>query len=179
MGCKASESIFLGQFPEIIVDYEITPLSCKDQEDAAIDLSIIGGTQNYVFNWSNGEFTEDIANLASGYYNVVVTDDNGCTKSIDFFIDQSFEPCLFIPSSFSPNADGINDVWVLRNIDRYPNCEVLVFNRWGKKVFESISYSEPWDGTYKGNAVPAETYYYIIDLNNGDEPYNGTVTIVR
>lgn len=179
MGCKASESIFLGQFPEIIVDYEITPLSCKDQEDAAIDLSIIGGTQNYVFNWSNGEFTEDIANLASGYYNVVVTDDNGCTKSIDFFIDQSFEPCLFIPSSFSPNADGINDVWVLRNIDRYPNCEVLVFNRWGKKVFESISYTEPWDGTYKGNAVPAETYYYIIDLNNGDEPYNGTVTIVR
>ncbi|RLF65771.1 MAG: hypothetical protein DRN30_03385 [Thermoplasmata archaeon] len=178
-GCVSTEDIFVGQFPEIIVDYYITPLSCKDQEDAAIDLTVIGGTDNYIFNWSNGEFAEDILNLASGYYSVNITDDNGCIKTIDFFIDQSFEPCLNIPSSFTPNGDGTNDVWVLQNIDRYPNCEVIIFSRWGKKVFESNGYSDPWDGSYNGGQVPSETYYYIIDLNNGDEPYNGTLTIVR
>ena len=80
---------------------------------------------------------------------------------------------------FTPNGDGVNDTWDIDNIDLYPEVEINVFNQWGNKVFESTGYFEPWDGTYNGNPLPAATYYYTLDLKNGDAPYSGSITILK
>ncbi|NCC86952.1 MAG: T9SS type B sorting domain-containing protein [Clostridia bacterium] len=167
------------EMTEIIVSSIINPVSCKDINDASIKLNITGGTGNYYFAWSNETTNQDAENLSPGLYSVTVSDDNQCEIYLDFTIEQSFIECLRIPSSFSPNNDGINDVWVISSIDEYPNSSVQIFNKWGNILYDNQGMYIPWDGKFNGKPLPADVYYYIIDLNNGDEPYTGTITILR
>ena len=85
----------------------------------------------------------------------------------------------FIPNVFSPNGDGINDVWQIDFLWNHPECRVEIFDRNGQKIYSSIGYSSPWNGTYNGHPLPVATYYYIIDLRNGDGLFSGPVTILR
>jgi gliding motility-associated-like protein len=84
-----------------------------------------------------------------------------------------------VPNVFSPNGDGIHDVWNIPNLADYPGSTVEVFNRYGQQVFYSIGYNRPWDGTRNGQGLPAGTYYYIVQLKNGFKPLTGSVTILR
>jgi gliding motility-associated-like protein len=87
---------------------------------------------------------------------------------------------LIIPNTFTPNADGINDLWVIKNIEQMPDCVVDVFNRFGQKVFTSVGYATPWDGKVKGGKhVPPGVYYYVIDLGNDIGRVAGSVTVIR
>ena len=63
-------------------------------------------------------------------------------------------------------------------IQYFPAARVEIYNRWGSQIFESTGYEEPWDGTYDGNKLPIASYYYVIDLGNG-QTYTGDVTIIR
>jgi gliding motility-associated-like protein len=88
-------------------------------------------------------------------------------------------PRVRIPNAFSPNGDGLDDAWEIDRIAEYPNSRVIVFNRWGLKLFETTNYSRSnqWDGTIKGQPAPLGTYYYLITLGNG-KSYTGPLTIV-
>ncbi|MCK0144966.1 gliding motility-associated C-terminal domain-containing protein [Arenibacter sp. F26102] len=73
---------------------------------------------------------------------------------------------LNISQSFTPNGDGINDTWMIHNIENHPNSLVRVFNSWGKEVFSARNYQNTWDGRYKdmGAQLPdAGSYYFQID----------------
>ena len=83
---------------------------------------------------------------------------------------------------FSPNADGYNDTWEITYLNQYSTAKVEIFNRWGSKLWESLSPSiENWDGTYQGSDLPSGTYYYIISFDDSENrvPLSGPVTIVR
>lgn len=84
-----------------------------------------------------------------------------------------------IPNAFTPNADGINDTWHIQFLDNYQNCTVSVFNRLGQRVYFSNGYGIAWDGNYNGQALPAGTYYYVIDLKNINKALSGYVLLVR
>ncbi|HEX6915419.1 MAG TPA: gliding motility-associated C-terminal domain-containing protein, partial [Chitinophagaceae bacterium] len=84
-----------------------------------------------------------------------------------------------VTNAFSPNGDGINDRWNLPFLDQFATCRVQIFNRQGQLVFTSVGYSTPWDGTIAGRTAPVGTYYYIIDLRNGERPLTGSITILR
>lgn len=86
---------------------------------------------------------------------------------------------LVIPNTFTPNDDGINDIWVIKNIELHPTCSVQIFNRYGKRVFNSEGYAVTWDGRYNGDRLPSSVYYYVINLNNGASPLSGSITILR
>ncbi|MDB4904195.1 MAG: hypothetical protein JWQ63_3476 [Mucilaginibacter sp.] len=88
--------------------------------------------------------------------------------------------CLVvIPNTFTPNGDGINDLWDISSLQSYPYCNVTVFNRYGTLIYNSIGYPKSWDGTYNGKVLPVGTYFYIIDLKNGKNKLTGPVTILR
>ncbi|MCB9168957.1 MAG: gliding motility-associated C-terminal domain-containing protein [Flavobacteriales bacterium] len=108
-----------------------------------------------------------------------VTAQNGCTDVDSVLI--TVVPDINIPSGFSPNDDGWNDVWEIDRIDMFPDCEVEVYNRWGELLFQSVGYKEPWDGKYNGSYVPVGTYYYAIRLNDPEfpDPYTGPLTVIR
>jgi len=158
---------------------DVFDVSCKDQHDGAIDLSVNYGTSPYMYNWSNEETTEDLENLDGGEYIITITDVYECMITDTFIVKVTNIDCIHIYNVFSPNADGVNDTWDIDNIDLYPEVEINVFNQWGNKVFESTGYEEPWDGTYNGKELPAATYYYTLDLKNGDVPYSGSITILK
>jgi gliding motility-associated-like protein len=86
---------------------------------------------------------------------------------------------VVVPNAFSPNGDGINDVWIIRNLPDYPDASVKIFDRYGQQVFVSKGYSKPWDGTMQGRPLPVGTYYYIIQLKAGEKPLQGSITIIR
>lgn len=93
-----------------------------------------------------------------------------------------FEPATEIISFqkiFSPNGDGINDYWKWANTLDYQGCRLTIFNRFGKKVFETVSYDNSWDGrSSDGLHLEAEAYYYTIHCDGKNE-ITGGVRIVR
>jgi len=78
----------------------------------------------------------------------------------------------------SPNGDGVNDTWIVKNIELYPNNTVTVYNRNGSVVFTKKGYANDWGGTYRGSVLNADTYYYLVDLGNGTS-LKGFITVVR
>ncbi len=87
------------------------------------------------------------------------------------------------PEVFTPNGDGANDTWVINGIHAYQKVEVVIFNRWGGRVWQKSGVYEPWDGTNaKGKNLPSGTYYYSIkcsDSRIGTKEKSGPVTIIR
>jgi gliding motility-associated-like protein len=110
-------------------------------------------------------------------YTLTVTARGGCAASDKVFVKLLRAPR--IPNTFTPNNDGINDTWVIEYLDTYPGNRVQIFTRTGQLVFESRGYSKPWDGTMNGKPLPFDTYYYIIEPNNGRKAMTGYVTIVK
>ncbi len=110
-------------------------------------------------------------------YTLTVTANGNCKASDDVLVKILKAPR--IPNTFSPNGDGINDKWVIKYLDTYPECKIKVFTRAGQKVYESIGYKTPWNGTMNGKSLPIDTYYYIIEPGSGRRPYSGYVTIVK
>jgi gliding motility-associated-like protein len=98
-------------------------------------------------------------------------------------------PCdLIIPQGFSPNGDGINDIFEIKGITIYPNNNVTIFNRWGNLVYQASGYdnnSVKWDGTNQGTLntgsglVPEGTYFYTINLGDGSAVLSGYIFVNR
>jgi len=86
---------------------------------------------------------------------------------------------ITIPNAFSPNGDGINDRWDIEALITYPESITQVFDRYGQRVFQSTGYAAPWDGTSNGKPLPAGTYYYIIDLKDGQPKLSGWVLMLK
>jgi gliding motility-associated-like protein len=115
-------------------------------------------------------------------YTLKVTTSQGCTASDDMVI--TVVPyCIKPMEAFSPNGDGINDLWLVTNgtgcLDK---AKAQVFNRYGAKVFEANDYKNNWNGTYSGKPLPDGTYYFVITyrlINGKDEYLKGNVTILR
>jgi gliding motility-associated-like protein len=110
-------------------------------------------------------------------YLLTVTSDKNCTTTDQVFVKVLKAP--EIPNIFSPNGDGIHDKWVITFLETYPGCTVEVFNRYGQRVYFSVGYTKPWDGTINGKPVPVGTYYYIVDPKNGRKKQSGYVDVIR
>lgn len=110
----------------------------------------------------------------------VLSVENGPCSTSDtinvFIIDQ-----LMIPNAFSPNGDGVNDVWLINGIEAYPMSQLKVFNRWGNVVYEEFGgIDQFWDG----GEYPTGTYYYVLNLGNTEHSLSGkrlqgSVTITK
>ena len=179
-GCESIHNMIIDEPLELESNPITTNASCEEKPDGRIDISAYGGTSPYTYLWSNGQITEDIENLFTGDYFVTITDFNNCVEIDSIYIDfDGFENCFFIPTLFTPNGDGVHDDWQIDGLSVFPDITVKIFNRWGQLLFESVGYTQRWDGTYKGKELPIAAYYYIIDLGDGSEPYKGTITIKR
>lgn len=110
-------------------------------------------------------------------YTLTVTTDKGCTESTEVFIKVLKFP--EVPNSFTPNGDGVNDTWNVKYLESYPDATVDIFNRFGEKLFHTVNYLSPWDGSKNGSELPVGTYYYIINPRNGRKILSGSVTVLR
>ncbi|MCB0640653.1 MAG: PKD domain-containing protein [Phaeodactylibacter sp.] len=118
-------------------------------------------------------------------YTVTVEGIAGCTSTRTVTVvvinPDCEEPFIFVPTGFTPNDDGINDVLYVRgnNIDE---LYFTVYNRWGQKLFETEDVNVGWDGTYKGERLPPDVYGYYIRAKcyNSEEFFKkGNITLIR
>src|SRR3989344_5242128 len=125
---------------------------------------------------------EVLVNENGDYFNTAVIAGNGDSSPGNN--TSTVEPIpvhLNIPEGFSPNGDDVNDVFVIRGIENFPTNEIQIFNRWGTLVFEASPYQDNWDGTSNsganvgGDVLPVGTYFYVIELGDGNEAKKGTV----
>ena len=196
-------------------DEDGTPdyLDIDSDDDGIMDIIEDGGTDNdndgqidgFIDNNNDGADDDhmtngdvDTDNDGSPDYNDLDSDNDGLSDEEEGFVDdcdgdgilnfQDPDECivdLFVPEGFSPNNDGINDYFVIRGIENYPNNKIKILNRWGNTVFETIGYSNDWDGrNTKGVSVgndelPEGTYFYILELGESNKVVKGYIYLKR
>ncbi|MBB6238837.1 gliding motility-associated-like protein [Pedobacter sp. AK013] len=111
------------------------------------------------------------------YTLTVTTQPEGCvtTSKVLVKVLQAINP----PNTFTPNGDNVNDTWIIKYLESYPNATVEIFNRNGNRVFFSNGYKIPFDGNYQNEPLPVGVYYYIINPRNGRKTITGPLTIIR
>ncbi len=179
--CTVNVPVIVTEPDALVITSTVTDILCPDDPSGSISLTITGGTQPYNVIWADGVTGANRTGITDSEYSAVVTDQNGCAGSLTSTVGViGSEDCLEIPEIITPNGDGYNDTWKIRNIDMFPDAEVVVFNRWGKKVFESRNVlADQWDGTVKGEPLPTDSYHYILDLNNGSKAKTGIISIIK
>ena len=123
-----------------------------------------GGGGNYKYTL-NGESYSNKSNFIiykSGNYTVTVTDGNGCVASATRYFEY-IDVC--IPNNFTPNGDGINDVWAPGCTVNYKDLTFEVFDRYGRKV-GNYRLGQYWAGRYNGTELPSGDYWYVLKLND-------------
>ena len=187
-GCvdTAGQNIVVLASPQLQMGENVYVLAGKSTE-----ISPISATgDDLVYLWSpttflNSTYTDSSATIDappnttvdSIPYILTVTASDGCSIQggvVAYLLNQPD-----IPNVFSPNGDGINDTWVIKNLEEYPNPLVQVFDRNGQIVYQQEGPYTPWNGTYNGKPLPVATYYYIINPRNGRPTMSGSVTIIR
>jgi gliding motility-associated-like protein len=121
-------------------------------------------------------------------YTVLVTDSSNCTDTASILIKTICnEGNYFLPNTFSPNGDGVNDYFYPRGTGLYNIQSMRVFNRWGQLVFQRQNFAANsetmgWDGTFNGHPAPSDAYVYIVEVicNNAQVvALHGNVTLIR
>lgn len=136
------------------------------------------------YAWSTGVNTPEANVTAGGSYVVTVTNADGCTGTAVVTVEAIVVSDYLLPSAFSPNNDDINDEFKLYipfpiNVE---SAFMQIYDRWGQKVFESNTYTDGWNGQYKGQecGVGVYAYYGELHLTNGEtKVFKGNVTLIR
>lgn len=104
----------------------------------------------------------------------------GCdTATVFIYVNCVIQEELAIYNAVSPNNDGLNEVFMVKGIQKYPNNLLQIFNRWGALVYEKKGYNNDWDGTWNGYDLPNGTYFYVLDLGDNTKKYTGYLQLQR
>jgi len=141
----------------------------------------IAGTFDSIF-WMD-EISGNSLNVINGGDFFVTVYLNGCHETRYFTVIESEDPPGPVPvvdimNLMTPNSDGINDYWVIKDLNAMQPAKVVIYNRSGKPVYQSNDYKNDWSGTYNGNPLPEGTYFFIIEGANG-EVIKGPISILR
>lgn len=168
IGNANSETITINGFPTVDLGADRT---FQAGEQVILDATNTGST----YLWQDGSTDSVLIATMEDTYSVTVTNEFGCSSSDE--INLTLE-AADIPNAFSPNGDGINDVWVIRTIDSYPNHTLRVFDRQGNLIREWTDYQNDWDGSVDGTPGNRATYFYIL-LSDDQMVARGSVSVIK
>jgi gliding motility-associated-like protein len=173
-------------------------LSVEAGDDQTIDMgqsatltAVTSKPGDFTYTWSpdyNLACTACQASVASPLqtftYVINVTDTSGCraSDSVTIFVKKNYN--LYVPNAFSPNGDGINDYFeIYGNKSSWKYVGVMIFNRWGEKVFESNDIDFKWDGRFKNSLQEPNVYVYVLTVTFIDgytiRNQKGSLTLIR
>jgi gliding motility-associated-like protein len=149
------------------------------------------GYGGYTYQWTpidgltnpNSQYPTFSSNRPGVFgYQLQITTENGCVATDSVYVEVVANPYLIIPNAFSPNSDGLNDIFRIQQVGIGALQTFKIFNRFGEMVFYTKDIRNGWDGTYKGTQAPLGVYFYFCEFKKPDgsiELYKGDVTIVR
>ena len=133
--------------------------------------------------WSTGETGPLLKVSQAGQYRVEVVDEKGCIGADSSRVTaKDCEAKIWFPNAFTPNRDGINDVFRLKFPGRAADYHLEIFNRWGQRVFESRDPAAGWNGVLSGLEQPAGTYVWMVRWSSPDgvaHQNEGSVVLIR
>jgi|GEM_PF-1809105 len=173
------------QFRDITTQTRVQLPTCNGSDGEIFLLNTEGG--KFPYRYRSGDSSNQtgvFTNLVLGVYEFIVEDADGCQKPHTVrLLYEEIEQIVKPNNTFTPNGDGINDLWFIRGIESFDGATVRVFNRWGQQIYVNSDYLNEfgWNGLQGTSRVPAGTYYYVISLFNNciEEAIKGTVTIIR
>jgi len=160
-GCEKTKKfkVILSE-PAIITNAVIKDFSGTDNS-VLIEFT---GAGNYEFSL-DGEFFQDnplFTGVNPGTYNAIARDKNGCGLSNLFLLY-----VLDYPRFFTPNGDGYNDLWFIKNLDQFPDCKIYIFDRYGKLLKQMNQNNTGWNGQFNGQQLPSDDYWFSLLFDNG------------
>jgi len=185
--CKKDTTVIMPQPDILALTTTVNPNSCIGLDtNGQARVDVTGGTQPYTYTWSTSppQTTSLLTGMPNGNYMVRVYDKNNCTDSSLAVI--TYDDCCkpFIPSAFTPNGDGKNDVFYVLYKGDMKLKEFSIYNRFGQRVFYTTDIAQGWDGKFNGVPMELGTYYYFLKAicgNAGDHEVfmKGDVTLIR
>jgi gliding motility-associated-like protein len=148
-------------------------------DDKNLEIIANGGSGPYEFkfgqNWSyDNNIYEYIENK---FYNIQIRDGEGCVTDTTI---QAPIHGLTIPILVTPNGDGVNDIFEIKNLDKYPEATITIYNGRGVKLIEYNSREcKGWDGNYNGHRMCSDDYWYEINIKELDKVIVGHFTLMR
>ena len=132
-------------------------------------------------NTVNQKAEFDLIPFETQQYSVTATNDKECSTTHFINVNVIKDYNLVANDIITPNGDGKNDVWKINYITVYPDCDVIVFNRWGQEVYRSAGgYQNNWGGVANnGNELPDGAYYYVITCSGMKKDITGPLTVLR
>jgi len=140
-------------------------------------------TNSAQYSWQDGSITPTYLVNNEGTYSIAATNICGETKHTTIITSEDCITCeLYVPTAFSPNNDGVNDIITPVGNCIYKNLRFKIFNRWSELVFESNNIQNGWNGFYKNSEQLVDTYTWILDYTDSkDKRYyqKGILTLLR
>jgi gliding motility-associated-like protein len=146
---------------------QITSVAIVDLSDInSITVNVSGqGQYEYSLDAAFGPFQQSnsFENVSAGIHEVYINDKNGCGT-----VSQTVA-VIGVPKFFTPNGDGQNDYWNVKGVNANfnQNSIIYIFDRYGKLIKQIATSSEGWDGTFAGQNLPSDDYWYTINLDDG------------
>lgn len=155
------------------------PVFSVTSERRKIEIVVESGVEPYSFQIDGGRVVTEkvITGAAVGWHKIVMTDANTCQSTDSVLVDiKPIKPMVF----FTPNDDGINDLWLVENIEYYPEAIIQIFDRFSKLLHTyKASEFRGWDGMYNGHPMPFTDYWYYIQGDELEKAYSGHFILKR
>jgi gliding motility-associated-like protein len=187
-GCVVIRNYEVGNIGPAIQDLllDIQSVTCFDSLGVITVLDVVSGTPPFSFGLNPNLLVGDtvIEQLNAGNYVLYVRDSLGCNyqKEVEILDSCIMPPCVVLaPNIFTPNGDGINDLFGLTSDCDFEEAQWMVYNRWGELVFESRSWTDSWDGRHNGKACESGgyAYYFMGRPENRTMVTKGLISLVR
>jgi gliding motility-associated-like protein len=180
-GCSVIDSILIDTLHVPDIKLTTDPVFCGGTDVVILDA---GTASSYA--WSpGGETTQSITVETEGIYSVYLVLANGCDDLQTIIVTEVCEDLIFIPSAFTPNDDGRNDILYAIGSD-VSRFRMNIYNRWGQQVYSSDDRQQGWDGRLNGKPCSSGTYVYVVEFagigSDGRERLyqrTGTITLIR
>jgi gliding motility-associated-like protein len=167
--CTGSASTVVIDSEPPQISAEVVSVAFSDRHDIEAMATGIG---EYEYSLDNGPWQMDglFEGVSLGVHVIRARDRNGCgTNSVEVVV-------MGYPKYFTPNGDGNNDLWQISGIENQPNAKIYIFDRYGKLLVQLSPTGRGWDGTYQGNLMPSDDYWFSVDYT---EPTTGDPKVFK
>lgn len=175
--CTAVDSILITVKPNPPINTVNDTVFCPYLNDLA-ELNSLKDSYNV---WNNGITGQSsmVVNVA-GTYSVISTNQFNCSRSQSWMVSENCPQTFYLPSAFTPNNDGVNDYWQAQ-FNEIPQIELVIYNRWGQKVYETNSPTFKWNGEFQNKAVNNGMYFYIVKVtrNNQTKVFKNSLCVLK
>ncbi|HJT75305.1 MAG TPA: PKD domain-containing protein, partial [Chitinophaga sp.] len=174
-------------FPPPTADFSYTPITPAENTPTTFQNLSSADAVSFVWEFGDGQGSTAVNPVyqygKTGVYDVYLISSNaaGCRDTAMKQVSAIVLPLFDVPSAFSPNNDGVNDVFFVRGFG-IQKFNIKIFNRWGQLMYESNDPKAGWNGTFKGNIQPMDAYAFVINVEFSDGTVaskNGSVTLLR